>query len=123
MEKNTIPKKLIEPIFLLDNSIEKHLDNLHELMIYWLTYDNLYREDKVVASISDTYTSLREILTNLKPIEKEHDLYWDKKRSNTLIKEVSENIKEVDYKKKYDEALAKIRELKETNARLKSMLN
>jgi hypothetical protein len=84
MENSTISTEIIDPIFSCDNTIQDHLDNLNELMIYWLTVNNLIRKDDEVFSTHNTYYALKDILNNLKPVEVERNLYW-KKRNSYLV--------------------------------------
>lgn len=72
MENNTIPKEIIKPLLNIGPSIQEHLDNLNELMIHWLTYDEPNWSDENIKSITNTYHSLKGVLTNLRPIEKEN---------------------------------------------------
>lgn len=80
MEKYKIPKEIIEPILMTDNNIDKHIENLHEIMITWLfEHSDGFHED-IKFSYRETYESLREFLQHLKPIENIFDT--DRKRSD-----------------------------------------
>lgn len=125
MKNSTIKFDEIKPLLKTDNTIQKHLDNLHDLIMYWLTFTQDSPPKNIFYSTLETYHSLRDVLINLKPIEKEYNLYWERKR-NDFDNLMLEESKVIDYKAKYEEALKEIeelKELKEANNRLKSLLN
>lgn len=121
MENSTIPKEIIENL-LVGATLDNHLDNLHDIMIEWLSIDEGFRPTDVLGSTLNTYNSLRDLLKKLKPIEKENNLFLEKTRSSSVKKKL-ENIEKIDYKEKYTKALEEIKRLKEVNTRLKSLLN
>lgn len=72
MENNKISTETIEHLFI-GVTIDEHLNNLHDMMIEWLSYDGGTRRKNILYSTVNSYNSLRLFLQNLKPIEKERN--------------------------------------------------
>lgn len=67
MNETLIPKKAIKELCKGEDTIEQHIDNLHDLILNWLDQDFIYNQD-VKNSMFHTYHSLREFLKQLKPL-------------------------------------------------------
>lgn len=120
MENAKISFKIVHNL-ITGKKIQEHLDNLHDVMIDWLTLDVGSRDSEYQDSITVTYQSIREMLIKLKPIEKEYDLYWEMRNSGTS--QENKFFEDFDYKKMYEESQEKIKELEKANARLRGLLN
>ena len=81
MENTTIQYEIVKPIFFGDNSIQKHMDNLHDMMIKYLYSELEGFEEDIKWSYMETYLGLRETLGNLIAVEKEQEEYWEKRRA------------------------------------------
>ena len=67
--KTTIIQEVIDPVLNTDDNIDKHIDNLHEIMMTWLFEHSGDFNETIKDSYRETYSSIRDLLINLKPIE------------------------------------------------------
>lgn len=100
--------------FISMTSEEENINNLHELMMGWLISEKDNSPGNDYESMIITYRSLRYLLKNLNLFEKQFCSDSGK---------VTSNDDEENFKDKYFEALKEIKQLKETNIRLRASLN
>lgn len=81
MENIKIQYEVVEPILFCDNSIQKHLDNLHDIFIKYLYSELEGYDESRKWSYMETYLGIRDTLQKLKPIEEEREEYWEKRRA------------------------------------------